>query len=128
VVALAVSGGPRRTLRQDVTSLNAIVQLLITGKHLAHVEHRHAAAAQNRREVLRRLDALHAPPQLRAAAETLGRMTSYSLSFADLMARGQTAAAGAPDPAHNGLRPEFVADFNPFALRYLGIAHKVGEL
>ena len=55
-------------------------------------------------------------------------MTSYSLSYNELMAHGQTAAARAPDDAHNALRPQFVAEFNPFALRYLGITYKADDL
>jgi serine/threonine-protein kinase len=128
VLALALTGGRSRTLRQDVASLNGTVQLFITGKHLSHAEHKYAAAAQNRRQVLRRLDAFDAPPQLRAAAQTLRQMTSYSLSYNELMARGQTAAARAPDDAHNALRPQFVAEFNPYALRYLGITYRADDL
>lgn len=128
VLVLTLTGGRARTLKQDVASLNGTVQLFITGKHLSHVEHKYAAAAQNRRQVLKGLDAFHAPPQLRAAAQTLRQMTSYSLSFNELMARGQTAAARAPDDAHNALRPQFVAEFNPYALRYLGITYRPDEL
>jgi hypothetical protein len=128
VLALALTGGQGRTLKQDVASLNGTVQLFIAGKRLSHVDHRYAAAAQNRKLVLKRLDAFHAPPQLRAATQILRQMTSYSLSYNELMARGQTAAARAPDDAHNALRPEFVAKFNPFALRYLGITYKADDL
>jgi serine/threonine-protein kinase len=128
VLTIALTGGRSRTLKQDVASLNGTVQLFIAGKHLSHAEHKYAAAAQNRRQVLKRLDAFHAPPQLRAAAQILRQMTSYSLSYNELIAHGQTAAARAPDDAHNALRPQFVAEFNPFALRYLGITYKADDL
>jgi Protein kinase domain len=115
-------------LKQDVGRLNSIVQLFIAGKRLSHVEHKYTAAAQNRRLVLDRLSAFHAPPQLRAAAETLRQMTTDSLSFNLYMARGQTALARAPDNAHNALRPRFVAEFNPFVQRYLGLTYAIDEL
>lgn len=112
-LAIALSGGaaprrgattPRRMasavtpaiLTQDVGRLNAIVQLFIAGKRLSHVEHQYAAAAQNRRLVLKRLMAFHAPRQLRAAAETLRKMSANSLSFNLLMVHARTLSHERP--------------------------------
>jgi hypothetical protein len=120
-------GAPAK-LRGEVSGLNAIVMLFISGKRLSRVEQQYTAAAQNRRLVLQRLKGFHAPSQLRPAAETLREMTVSSLSFNVLMARGQAALARAPDQAHNALRPRFVEEFNRYARRYLGHGYSPSEL
>lgn len=140
VLAIALSGGTKvhpptaghvvtpAVIRPDVARLNAIVRLFVAGKHLSHVEHKYTAAAANRRQVLDRLAAFHAPAQLRAAAQTLRQMTADSLSFNLYMARGQTALARAPDNAHNALVPRFLAEFNPYGQRYLGASYTKNDL
>jgi len=117
----------RPVLADNVRQLNAIVQLFIAGKRLSHVEHAYSAAAQNRRLVLDRLTAFHPPAQLRPATETLRQMTADSLAFNLDMARGKAALARAPDAAHNALRPRFVAEFNPYAQRYLGRTYTINN-
>ena len=116
------------SLRRQVGTLDGIVQLFIAGKHLSHVEHRYAAAAQNRTIVLQRLDAFHAPPSLRAATRTLHAMTADSLLFNRFMAAGEPARARGPDNAHNALRSRFLAEFNPDAQRYLRRTYRVSDL
>ena len=136
LAALLVRELPRRTtppttvavIKQDVRRLNATVQLFIVGKRLSHVEHKYRAAAANRRLVLDRLMALHAPRPLRAAAQTLTQMTANSLSFNVHMARGEIAVGRAPDAAHNALRPRFVDEFNPYARRYLALTYEATDL
>ena len=136
LAALLVRELPRSTTppatvavtKQDVSRLNATVQLFIVGKRLSHVEHKYPAAAANRRLVLDRLMAFHAPRPLRAAAETLTQMTADSLSFNVHMARGEIAAGRAPDAAHNALRPRFVDEFNPYARRYLALTYEATDL
>jgi hypothetical protein len=126
LVVVSSGGGPARTagavrsqyLKHEVTRLNAIVQLFIAGKRLSQ-QHHYAAAAQNRRQVLRLLTAFRAPPQLRDSAGTLRAMANYSLSYNLRSARGETASAAYPNGAHNALRPQFVSEFNPYAERYL---------
>jgi hypothetical protein len=115
-------------VKQGVSGLNATVQLFIRGKRLSQVEHQYSAAAANRRLVLERLMALHAPRPLRAAAQTLTQMTADSLSFNVRMARGEIALARAPDAAHNGLRSRFVDEFNPYARRYLALTYTASDL
>lgn len=115
------------SLAQKVRTLDGIVQLFIAGKHLSHVEHQYTAAAENRTVVLQRLDALHAPPQLRSSVATLRQMTMYSLAFNRDMASGDTSAARAPDNAHNAVRPRFVSEFNPYAQRYLGRTYTIND-
>jgi serine/threonine protein kinase len=115
-------------LGQQVATLDGIVQLFIAGKHFSHVEHNYTAAANNRTVVLQRLDAFHAPPPLAAATRTLRAMTADSLLFNRLMAQGDLARARAPDNAHNALRSLFVAEFNPYAQRYLKRAYTVSDL
>jgi hypothetical protein len=115
-------------LKQDVTRLDAIVQLFIAGKHLSHDEGRYTAAVQNRRTVLARLAALRAPSQLQPAATTLRQMTKYSLSYNSLMAQGQRAKAHIPDVNHNALRPRFVHEFNPYAQRFLRRSYTFSQL
>jgi class 3 adenylate cyclase len=134
LVVVSSGGGPAPTagagsqnLKQEVSRLNAIVQLFIAGKHLSQ-QRQYAAAAQNRRQVLRLLTAFRAPPQLRDAAGTLREMATYSLSYNLLAARGETASAGYPNGAHNALRPQFVSEFNPYAERYLRRTYAVDEL
>ena len=104
------------------------MHLFVEGKRLSHVEHKYNAAAANRMRVLQRLDAFQAPPQLRAATQKLRAMTEDSLLFNRYMAAGETARARAPDNAHNALRSPFLAEFNPYAQRYLGHTYTVGEL
>jgi hypothetical protein len=114
-------------LTQDVRRLNGIVELFIAGKHLSRSEQKYAAAAQNRQLVLARLGTLQLPAQLRPAAATIRRMTADSLAFNNDMARGATALARQPDAAHNALRPRFVAEFNPYARRYLGRTYTIND-
>jgi Protein kinase domain len=114
--------------KQDVSRLNAAVQLFMLGKRLSHVEHKYRAAAANRQLVLDRLMAFRASGPLRAAAQTLTQMTADSLSFNLHMARGEIALARAPDRAHNALRPRFVDEFNPYARRYLAVTYKATDL
>ena len=136
LAALLVRELPRSTTppatvavtKQDVSRLNATVQLFILGKRLSHVEHKYRAAAANRRLVLDRLMALHAPRPLRAAAQTLTQMTADSLSFNVHMARGEIAVGRAPDAAHNALRSRFVDEFNPYARRYLAQTYEATDL
>jgi hypothetical protein len=136
LAALLVRELPRNTTppatvavtKQDVSRLNAAVQLFILGKRLSHVEHKYRAAAANRRLVLDRLMALHAPRPLRAAAETLTQMTADSLSFNVHMARGEIAVGRGPDAAHNALRPRFVDEFDPYARRYLALTYEATDL
>lgn len=78
--------------------------------------------------MLQRLAAFQAPPQLRAAAETLRQMAADSLAFNVDMASGKTALAQAPDHAHNALRPRFLTKFNPYAQRYLGHTYTINDL
>jgi class 3 adenylate cyclase len=135
LVVVSSGGGPRPTagavrsqnLKHEVTRLNAIVQQFIAGKRLSQ-QHQYAAAAQNRRQVLRLLTAFQAPPQLRDSAGTLREMATYSLSYNLLAARGETASAAYPNGAHNALRPQFVSEFNPYAERYLHRTYAVNEL
>lgn len=134
--ALLVREPPRRTTppttvavtKQDVSRLNATVQLFILGKRLSHVEHNYRAAAANRQLVLDQLMALHAPRPLRAAAQTLTQMTADSRSFNVHMARQEIAGGRAPDAAHNALRPRFVDEFNPYARRYLALTYEATDL
>jgi Protein kinase domain len=132
---LASSGSPRRrrpappsSLKADVARLDSIVQLFIAGKTLSHADQRYEAAAGNRRRVLARLTAFHAPPQLRPAADTLRQMTQDSLRFNADMARGDASRARGPDNAHNALRGRFVNQFNPLGHRYLGRTYTIGQL
>jgi serine/threonine-protein kinase len=135
LVVVSSGGGPAPTagavrsqnLKHEVIRLNAIVQLFIAGKHLSQ-RHQYAAAAQNRRRVLRMLTAFRAPPKLRDSAGTLREMATYSLSYNLLAARGETASAAYPNGAHNALRPQFVAEFNPYAERYLRRTYAASEL
>jgi len=120
------ASGP--TLAQNVSRLNDIVALFRTGKHLSQVEHQYAAAARNRQDVLQQLAAFHAPSQLRPAAETLRAMTADALEFNRDMAKGEFALARGPDKAHNKLRGPFIAEFNPYAQRFLGRTYTINEL
>jgi serine/threonine protein kinase len=117
----------RPVLADNVRQLDSIAQLFIAGKRLSHVEHAYSAAAQNRRLVLNRLTAFQPSAQLRPAAETLRQMTADSLTFNLDMASGKAAQARAPDAAHNALRPRFVAEFNPYAQRYLGRTYTINN-
>ena len=124
----ARNGATTPSLKQQVGTLNGIVQLFIAGKRLSHAQQRYTAAAHNRAVVLERLDAFHATPQLRAATRTFRAMTADSLLFNQLMAKGETPRARAPDHAHNQLRSRFVTEFNPYAHRYLGRTYTVSDL
>ena len=121
------TGAATPSLKQQVATLNGIVQLFIAGKRLSHEDQKYSAAAANRTAVLQRLNSFHAPAPLRAATQTLRAMTADSLLFNRYMAAGETSRARGPDNAHNKLRPRFVNEFNPYALRYLNRTYTVGE-
>lgn len=125
--AAALGAGASPGLEQAVSRLNGIVELFVAGRRLSrHGEF--AAAAQNRRLVRARLASFDGPSPLRAAARTLDEMALDSLSFNLDMARGETELARTPDRAHNALRPRFAAEFNPYALRQLGVVYAAGDL
>jgi hypothetical protein len=62
---------------------------------------------------------------LRGAAATLTQVTQLSIRFNRQRLSGQRARA--VDRQANALRHRFLAQFNPFAQRYLGRSYDIGE-
>ncbi len=120
---------PTLTLKQDVSTLDSILQLFIKGKPLSKNRQFQAAIA-NRTQVLHELKAFQALPQLRDAAETLRKMTENALINNQFLLHGQPDRAKPFDLAHNNLRGIllFTNRFNFYAGRLLGHHYAIGQL
>jgi hypothetical protein len=130
VIALASGGkddgrgGQPAPLARDVRALAAILDLSEKGNLLSKAKD-FSGAVQNRTEVARRLAAFHPAQPLRAAAATLTQVTQLSIRFNRRRLAGQRAKA--VDRQANALRHRFLAQFNPFAQRYLGRSYDIGQ-
>jgi hypothetical protein len=128
VLALALPGGGRHhqppPLPQSVRQLAAILDFSAVGNHLAKAKD-YSGALENRRAVADRLAAFHPPPALRAATGTLTRVAQLAIQYNRRKLAGEDASA--VDSEANALRHRFLAEFNPFAERYLSRSFAIGD-
>jgi serine/threonine protein kinase len=106
-------------LRADVTAIGAILDLSAEGRAMT-ADGDFQGAALNRREVLTKIEALDADPQLAESQAVLHDAIDASLD-SNVAHRncGDCAAARAADTRATTLKAQFVRKFNPFAERYL---------
>jgi serine/threonine protein kinase len=128
-LALGGGGGDRRpakppTVAQGVRRLASILDFSAAGNLLSK-KHEYSAAVRNRTEVARQLARFQPPQALRAATQTLTRVTRLAIQFNRQRASGQGAKD--VDSQANALRHEFLGQFNPYAQRYLHRTYDIGE-
>jgi serine/threonine protein kinase len=111
-------------LAQGVRQLGSILDFSAAGNHLAKAKD-FSGALRNRKEVVDRLAAFRPPPALGAATATLKRVAQLAVEYNRRRVAGQDASA--VDDEANALRHRFLAQFNPFAQRYLGRSFAIGD-
>src|SRR4051794_26715351 len=123
------SGAPSdAALKRGVRDMRDLLTLSAEGR-TATTAGDFAGAAANRREVLSRLDALSLPPQLARSGSLLRPAMRASLT-ADVAHQtcSSCLSTADADAAATAAKDGFVAEFNPFALKYLGRSYDPGQI
>jgi serine/threonine-protein kinase len=108
------------TVQQGVSDIANVLSLSQQGRTLT-LNKQYSAAIANRQQVLDRIDALKLAPQLEPSRTLLRNAVQASLDADQALI--QCATCAGTQSANNratGLKDDFVAEFNPYATKYLG--------